>query len=254
MIRDLKELNGYRVQAVDGDIGKVNDLYFDDQFWTIRYMVVDTGGWLSERKVLISPTAMDKPNWEKKTLSVSVTKEQVESSPSIDTDKPISRRHEQALHEHYKWPFYWNMDPYAAQAGSIAYAHYMARQEEKIKEEAKEQEKDEGDSNLRSTREVIGYRIHAEDGEIGYVDDFIVDDENWIMRYMVVNTRNWLPGKKVLVSPAWTEKISWAEREVYVDLLREVIKDSPEFDPSAPVNRDHEDMLYDYYGRPNDLK
>jgi uncharacterized protein YrrD len=252
MLRNVEELYGYNVQATDGDIGMVHEFYFDDKFWTIRYLVVDTGGWLSGRRVLISPAALDKPNWGKEMLSVSITKEQVENSPSIDTDKPVSRQHEKELHEYYKWPLYWGIDPYAAEAGSIAYARYLAEREEKMKEAAKEQkqEEEEGDSHLRSTREVKGYHIHAKDGEIGHVEDFILDDEGWIIRYIVVDTRNWLPGKKVLVSPEWVERVSWSESEVYVDLLREVIKKSPEFDPSAPINRDYEENLYDYYGRP----
>jgi len=232
-------------------MGKVYEFYFDDESWTIRYLVADTGGWLSGRRVLISLAALGRPDWEKEILPVSITKEQVENSPSIDMDMPVSRQHERALHEHYKWPIYCGMDLHTAEAGRIAYDLYLAEQEEKMREKSKEQgwEEEEGDFHLRSTREVIGYHIHANDGEIGHVDDFIVDDEDWTIRYMVVDTRNWLPGKEVLVSLEWIDKISWGRREVYVDLRREVIKNSPEFDPSISVNRDYEDRLHDYYSR-----
>lgn len=106
------------------------------------------------------------------------------------------------------------------------------------------------DPHLRSAREVIGYHIQAKNGDIGHVEDFIVDDEAWAIRYMVVDTQNWLPGKKVLVAPVWIESIHWAEAKVRVTLTRAKIKKSPEFDPAAPVNREYEDRLYDFYGRP----
>lgn len=109
---------------------------------------------------------------------------------------------------------------------------------------------EEADPHLRSTREVIGYHIQANDGGIGHVDDFIAGGEDWVIRYMIVDTRNWLPGRKVLVAPTWVKRVDWAKRDVYVDLSRETIENSPEFDPSAPVNREYELRLYDYYGRP----
>ncbi len=106
------------------------------------------------------------------------------------------------------------------------------------------------DSHLRSTREVTGYHIHATDGEIGHVEDFIVDDETWAVRYVVVGTRNWLPGKKVILSPRWIKRVEWADSSLYFDLTRESVKNSPEFDPSKADNRDYEAYLYDHYGRP----
>jgi stress response protein YsnF len=241
MLRIVKELYGYNIQATDGDIGEVHDFYFDDQFWTIRYLVVDTSKWLSGRKVLISPVALGEPDWRKRVFPVSLTKEQVKNSPDIDTDKPLSRQHEENLREYYSWPFYWDYEA-IANVGPM-----MSAQSEKKKIAA---EKGREDPHLRSTKEVIDYCIHAVDGEVGTVEDFVVEDENWIIRYMVVDTRKWLPGKKVIVFREWIERVSWADSEVYVDLSREEIKNSPEFDPRQPVNREYEERLYDFYGRP----
>jgi hypothetical protein len=112
-------------------------------------------------------------------------------------------------------------------------------------------EEQDRDPHLRSTKEVIGYHIQAVDGEIGHVEDLIVDDEEWFLRYLVVDTRNWLPGKAVLVAPGWAKRVDWVKRKVHVDLPQEAIRDSPEFDPSRPVNREYEVRLYDYYGRPH---
>jgi hypothetical protein len=103
---------------------------------------------------------------------------------------------------------------------------------------------------LRSIQELQGYKISVLDGNIGHVEEFIADDSNWFIRYMVVDTKNWLPGRKVLIAPDWIEQVSWNDSKFYVDLPRELIKDSPEYDPAAPVNRQYEARLYDYYGRP----
>jgi hypothetical protein len=241
MLRIVRELYGYSIQAIDGDIGEVHDLYFDDQSWTIRYLIVDTSRWLSGQKVLISAAALGEPNWKKRTFPVSLTKEQVKNSPDVDIDKPLSRQHEENLHKYYKWPFYWDYE-------AIANVGPMMRTQVDKKNIAREREGE--DLHLRSTKEVIDYHINATDGEIGHAQDFVVEDDSWIIRYMVVDTRNWLPGKRVLVSPAWIERISWADSEVYVDLSQEEIKNSPKFDPRQPVNREYEERLYDLHGRP----
>jgi hypothetical protein len=237
MFRSLKEIIGYAVHAADGDIGQVHDFYFDDQTWTVRYLVVDTGGWLSSRKVFVAPVALESPKWESKMLPVRLTREQVEKSPTIDLDKPVSRQMEEELHAYYGWEPYWR-DARARAAVQV------------IEKSMEDNEGSSGDLSLRSANEVIGYDIQASDGKIGHAADLIVDDAAWIIRYIVVDTRDWLPGKQVLVSPAWAGAVTWPEKNIYVGLSTEMVKDSPEFDPSAPVNREYELRLYDYYGRP----
>jgi hypothetical protein len=244
MLRSEKELRGYTIRAIDGGIGKVHELYFDDLAWIVRYLVVDTGNWLPGRKVLLWPGVLDQPDWETRTLPVKLSKEQVECSPGIGTDEPVSRQMETDLHTYYGWAPYWQRGVPGFGLGSAAAAQMIARLAEEEEEEL------ESDPHLRSSREVIGYRIRARDGEIGHVEDFIVDDEAWNVRYLVIDTRNWLPGRKVMLVPTWTEQVSWVERKVYVDLGRETVKNSPKFDPSVPVNREYEIRLYDYYGRP----
>ena len=247
MRRSLNDLVGYTIRANDGDIGKVHEFYFDDQSWTIRYVVVDTGGWLSGRKVLISPVAFDRPDWETCTFPVNLTKEQVRNSPSIDTDKPVSRQHEAELHGYYGWPVYW--------AGGALFGGVQASPllvMETVREDEASPEEPDSDTHLRSTSQVTGNHIEATDGEIGHVEDFVVDDETWAIRYLLVDTRNWLAGRKVLVSLRWIKRVSWAESKVFVDLTRDAIKNSPEFDPDKPVTLDYEGKLHDYYGRPLD--
>ncbi len=245
MLRSLKEIRGYRLLARDGDIGSVHDFFFDDEIWAVRYIIVDTGTWLPGRKVLLVPSAVEQPEWETHTLPVRLDKEQVKSSPDIDADKPVSRQSEIELHKHYNWIPYWGVPPHGV-APPIS-----PKEEEKEEEEEKRVlEGERVDPHLRSVKEVTGYHIQATDGEIGHVEVFIADDSDWFIRYMVVDTKNWLPGRKVLVPPDWIEHVSWTESMVHVDLPRELIKNSPEYDPAAPVNRQYEERLYDYYGRP----
>jgi len=247
MLRSIKELFGYRIRARDEEIGKVHDFYFDDETWSIRYMVVDTGKWLPGRKVLLIPAVLGQPEWKAHVFPVELDKEQIIRSPDIDLDRPVSRQHELALHEHYKWVPYW-VPPGPAGAGMVP-PPSLKKEERKDREE-REEIKEEWDSHLRSAREVMGYHIQALDGEIGHAEDFILEDILDVIRYMIVDTRNWLPGKKVLISPRWIERVSWGDAKVYVDLTKDLIKDSPEFDPSFPINRRYEKRLYDYYGRP----
>jgi len=243
-----KRLKDLVIRATDGELGSVVELYFDDETWGIRYLVVDTGGWLSGRRVLISPFSIIRTDWDAKRLDVALTKKQVENSPNIDTHKPVSRQHEAAYVGYYGYPYYWGGPylwgpaPYPAVLATPPPASTEAMAD-RIRKESK-------DSHLRSTEAVTGYDIEAADGEIGHVNGFVADDEAWAIRYIEVATRNWLPGKKVLISPSWIERVSWPASKVYVGLSREAIKDAPEYIESRPITREYESRLYDHYGRP----
>lgn len=251
MLFSLYGARGATIRATDGDIGSLDDVYFDDSTWQIRYVVVDTGGWLSGRKVLLAPSALGKIDVGRRSLAVNMSRGRVENSPGIDTDKPVSRQYETRLHEYYGWTPYWGwgapplVPPIAAATPFPA----ARRTSDAVAAEIAAREREEADPYLRSARAVTGHHIEARDGEIGHVEDFLADDDGWPIRYMIVDTRNWLPGKKVLVSPRWIESISWSEEKVRVDLTRDQVKGSPEFDPTRVVERDYERNLYDYYGR-----
>ncbi len=236
MLRSVKNLKGYKISAQDGSIGKVVDLYFDDQAWIARYLIADTGRWLPGRKVLIPRAVLGRPDWDKNQFHVGLTKDRIEDGPSIKEDEPVSRQHEVELFQHL------HVNPYWARVPGGVFV---------VKEALKTHDGSNGDPNLRSSQEVIGYHIEAADGEIGHVEDVIVDDDTWTIRYLVIDTKNLLPGKKVLVAPTWIKGISWSDSKVSVDLTSSQIKDSPEYEPGAPVNREFEQRLYDYYGRPH---
>jgi hypothetical protein len=241
-------LKDFAIHATDGELGTVNQLYFDDETWAIRYLMVDTGGWLSGRRVLISPFSIIRTDWDAKRLDVALTKEQVENSPNIDTHRPVSRQHEAGYLEYYGFPYYWG-GPFLW--GTAYYPSGMAVSPTPSAETMAERVgRESTNSHLRSTEAVTGYYIHAEDGEIGHVSGFVVDEETWAIRYLEVATRNWWPGKTVLVSPAWIERVSWADSAVYTGLSREAIRSGPEYIESRPITREYENRLYFHYGRP----
>jgi hypothetical protein len=242
MLYKATSLKGYQLNSRDGDIGKTKEFYFDDRFWTIRYLVADSGNWLPGRQVLISPYALGAVNSEAKDIGVDLTKKQIEDSPSLDSDKPVSRQFEQAYYGHYGYPIYW--------AGLCAWGYYPypGPAPEQWREPSKEMKA--WDPDLRSTNDVSGHHIQGIDGEIGHVADFFIDVQTWAIRYLIVDTHNWWPGKKVLVSPQWIDRISWGERKVFVNLLRETIKQSPEFKEESLLSRAYETGLYQHYNRP----
>jgi hypothetical protein len=246
MLRKVNELKGFTIGATDDDIGKVIEFYFDDQKWTVRYLVADTGSWLAGRKVLVSPVALRKVDWKEKSIHIALTKEQVEESPNIDTDKPVSRQQETAYSDYYNYPYYWT-GPYLW--GPASFPRRVIAPRTTGEPRLPRQGAGSDDVHLRSTKEVTGYYIEAKDGDIGNVEDFMMDDENWAIRYIVVDTANWWPGKKVLVSPEWIKDVGWSKSRVSVDLSREGIRNSPELDQAAPISRDYEKRLYEHYER-----
>jgi hypothetical protein len=248
MLAKTTLIKGFAIHATDGELGTVDDLYFDDDTWAIRYLTVETGGWLGGRQVLISPISVADTDWQASRLNVALTKKQVENGPDINTHQPVSRQHEAAYLGYYGYPNYWE-GPYLW--GPALYPAGLAvpptcstvAMAERIRRESP-------DSHLRCTAAVSGYNIDAVDGEIGHVKGFVMDDRAWAIRYIEVATRNWLPGKKVLVSPSWIERVSWAASKVYVGLTREAIQGAPEYLEAAPITRKYEDLLYLHYGRP----
>lgn len=206
MLRNVKELRGFAIHATDGMIGEVDDLYFDDEDWAIRYLVVDTGHWLSGRKVLISPLAIGHVDWMAQQLAVSLTKTQVERSPDIDTRKPVSRQHEAVYFGYYGYPNYWGGSGVWGMGGYPGSLTIERRFEDERKARRAAAAKAGDDCHLRSGKAVTGYHVHATDGDIGHVADLLVDDHTWAIRYMIVDTSNWWGGHHVLVAPPWEER------------------------------------------------
>ena len=261
MLRNVNDLYGFSVGASDGVIGEVRDCYFDDQAWAIRFFLVETGPWLGGRKVLISPIAIHGLDGAARTLSASMTRDQVKRSPDVDTRKPVSRQHEVEQFGYYGYPFYWGEEnlwgggprPGTSLAGygSVELPTEPRATKDFVDAQAKLHRDRGDDPHLRSARAIERYHIHATNGDIGHVDSLLVDDESWVVRYLVVNTSDWWLGHQVLVAPPWISDISWLDATVSVDLTREGVKDAPTYDAKALPNPAQERRLFDHYGRPD---
>jgi len=240
----VRTLEGYKLDTLDGEIGKVKDFYFDDQYWAIRYLVVDTGNWLVFNQVLISPYALIGVDPDEKAISVSLSKKQIEGSPSLNSDKPVSRQFEDAYYGYYGWPTYWG--------GQYMWGDTptFTRMPTTTNWRASNEGGKAWDPHLRSSNHVNGY-IQATDGDIGHVADFIVDDDSWAIRYLVIDTNNWWPGKKVLISPKWIDSVSWSDSKIFVNMARESIKQAPEYSDELLVTREYETNLHRHYKRPD---
>jgi uncharacterized protein YrrD len=232
MKRNIYSLLGFSLSAIDGEVGKVEEFYFDDQNWRIRYLIAKTGNWLSGRKVLISPLAVVRSNWKDGSFPVNLTKEQILHSPDIDTDKPVSLQHELSLSEYYLWQPYMDNGFYAPVCCEASNAEVFKKQAV-INKVSENNDPTDDNLHLRSTRRIKGYRIHATDGEIGHVSDFIVDDESWKLVYLVVAAKSWFGNKKVLISVQDIREIRWAESEVYINISVNAVKQSKTLDRSA---------------------
>ncbi len=252
MLHSVNQMTEFSIAATDGDLGTIDSVYFDDANWTIRYLVIDTGRWLSGRQVLISPISVRKIDWRNKTLHLALTRQQIENSPDVDTDKPVSRQHEADLNDHYGYPYYWT-GPFVW--GATAFPEAMAAQGMQNADARRDMERHhepQPDENphLRSCKEVTGYRIRATDDAIGHVEDFLFNEENWSIELIVIDPRNWWPGKHVMVSPQRIDRIDWAEQQVVVNLTRDEVEHSPEYDAVDDPALDKRQGLYRHFSGP----
>jgi uncharacterized protein YrrD len=236
-LRNLKDLIGFSLEARDGEIGELKEVYFDDQVWFVRYLVVHTGGRFFGREVLVTPQVVESIDDDARRIVLNLVREQVENSPPVGSERPVSRHYEAQYHFYYGLDPYWVMAPFGPPPAPTPMPLPGAA--------ALEPEH----PHLRSSEEVCGYHIAARDGEIGKVEDFIIDDSDWSIAYVSIDTRRWLPGRPVLISPAWVEAVDWPGKSITVDVVREAIKSAPEYDPSKLITADYEAELFAHYGK-----
>ncbi len=262
MLRSLKSLEGYSISATDGVVGQVRDFYFDDDAWVIRYLVVETDGWHSNRRVLISPLSLGRPDWSKQCFPAALTQAQVRSSPDIDTEKPVSRQQEMGYLGYYGYGNYWGG---SGLWGGAIYPDMLLAGLDRLPDGDAEGGHSPGsrrvigtprygsqhrhqDPHLRSGNAVMRYYVHASDGDIGHVEGILIDERSWAIHYAIVNTSNWWMGHQVLIAPEWIDDIDWAESKLVVDLTRRSVKDAPRYDPELPFTLEREKLLHGYYG------
>jgi hypothetical protein len=220
MLRSIRQLYGKALGTAEGDIGRVKDFYFNDQHWVVRYVIADTGSWLSGRLVLISPDAFGNFHQDGDCLLVNLSRKQIENGPAIDSDKPVSRQYEEDYYRYYGWPVYWDGSGMGG-----APSNYLMPSEEEIGGN----NHDRDDPHLQSTQALNGYHVQTGEGAIGHVTDFMMDDKTWEIRHLVVETGHWFSGKEIAISPKQIDRISYEESKVFVNVTKEAILETPEF-------------------------
>lgn len=245
MKRSIKELKGYSLQAIDGDKGKVKNFLFDDETWIIRYLEADLGSFFSEKRVLIPRQYLGEPNWEEKHFPIQLTVKRIENSPDIDFDLPVSRKYEKELVEHYELKPYWpaNIAAYSGRQSMYNPDNPFKTPKHIVGEEQIE-------THLRSFKEIRGYYINATDERFGHIEDLIIDDTDWQIVYVIIDTKNIVPwSKQVMLPVELIDEISFLNKEAVVHLPKETIKKAPEYNPALAINAEYEKVLYDFYGR-----
>jgi uncharacterized protein YrrD len=241
----MELLKSYRIHATDGDLGTVHDLLFEDDSWVTRYIVVDTGGWLAGQQVLISPMAVQSIADKGRGVWLDLTRQQIETSPPLLSDEPVSRQFEEAYLKHYGYPQYWSGGIYPNVWGSYVSPSELARSSVTAIGRREARAELTGDIHLRSVREVKGYDVHATDDGVGHVEDFLVDDETWKIRFLLIDTSKWWFGKHVVLPPDWISDVNWVDRQVAVAVSRDEIKRAPELDLET-LNRESHESLDDH--------
>lgn len=226
MLQSIKQLIGNKLGATDGDIGHVKDFYFNDHNWVVRYVVADTGNWLMERQVLLSPHAFGYAYPAGKAMLVKLTRKQIEDSPSVETHKPVSRQFEEDYHRHYGWPYYWEGDGLWGMSG-FPILELPATFPTGQPPAATGPKAERADAHLRSTQAVNGYHIQATDGIIGHICDYLIDDKSWAIKQLVIRTGNRFTGKEVQVAISHVTQISYELSKVYVNLNTDAVQKSP---------------------------
>ena len=223
MRQNLQALRGYKLSATDGDVGHVQDFYFDDETWAVRFVLGEPGVWLGKRQLLLAPHAFGRLDRENKILALNLTRKQIENSPPVESHQPVSRQHEIASDRYYGWPGSWDGGALRALG---CYPIVLPRS--KVEREKIRQDHDRDDIHLRSTNTIKGYEIHATDGLLGSVCGFMVDDTSWIIGEVVVESGHWYSGKEILIPTGEVERISYADAQVYVKVTRAAIQHTAE--------------------------
>jgi hypothetical protein len=243
MLQSVKQLFEDKLGASDGEIGHVKDFYFDDGDWAVRYVVADTGSWMPERLVLISPHAINSLYQGGRVLIVNLTRKQIEDSPPIEAHKPVSRQYEEEYHRYYGWPFYW-------QGGSLwgtgGFPILEQRSEPFSGEQATEVgvKRESADAHLRSAQALIGYGIQTRNEAVGHVSDFLIDDKSWAIQHLVIDIGHWFSSKSVLIAPSQIDRISSDESKLLVNVTKEAVLHAPAYDPASFGAAEHDPRIF----------
>jgi len=245
MLKPISSFLGSSVYAKNTLIGKVEDFYFDDQSWAIRYMIVNTGGWLAGKQVLVSPLGIQSGDSDHRRIELNMSPEQVQHSPSINSEMPVSKQQEAEYYDYFHWPYYWHGAGIWGIAPSIEDAL-----DRPFPIELRSKEIEQPHNHLRDLKEILKYHIRATDRQFGHVNDFMFDDRDWVIRYFVIKSSSWFSTNRTLISTKWIEGIRWEDRVFQVGLHSKKMKGAPQFRPDLPIDRSYENKLHEYYNQP----
>lgn len=254
MLRSVKSLKNYSLAAKDGHIGHLLTLYFDDQNWSVKYLVVDTGNWLPGKKILLTSNVVGEPDWADKSIFVSLTKNQILTSPTLDTNIPVSEQHKK--HENiFQGAMHFFIHNETQKQKSFAEELRIETDVPEMGAEILDIKHDEVhgksfDPHLRSCQRIKGYHIQTLDKELGHIEDFIIDDETWEIKQIVVATKNWVPGRMVMCPPDLVTQIDCEVSKICLNITAADLYHLPEFDVHLPANKVMETRFYDYAGKP----
>lgn len=251
MLWNASAINDYTIEATDGAIGTISDFLFDDAGWSVPWVVVDTGNWLAGRKVILPTSAFGHPDPDKQAFAVNLTRQQVDASPVIGSEHGLSRQAETSIYDHYGLSPYWSGSYLGGYRGPFGSTPFPVAGTEEQNREIADAEHDRYNPSLRSFKLVTGYHVESRDGDIGHVEDFLVEDADWSIHFLVIDTRNWWPGKRVLISPRSVLEIDWQTRMMTLDVDRQKVKDGPAYDPSTVLDKTFEQHLHRHYGLPS---
>ncbi|NGP46129.1 PRC-barrel domain containing protein [Bacillaceae bacterium SIJ1] len=274
MLYKGKELESYKLGATDGDIGKIEDFYFDESQFVVRYIVADTRTWFFGGEVLLSPEAFQKVDPSDRIVHVNLTKDQIKDSPKPNQEQPINRQFEKDLSDFHGWRYYWlsaggagagyntpgtgapgpvvPVAPVPEEAGSHSQRNLdetVDETHEGYEEKELEEHLQHENSQLQSMDDLKGYEVHVKEGYVGKIDDMILEDGTWKIRYLVVDVGIGIDTKLVLISPDWVKEISWIDQTITAPLEHDLVEHAPVFEEDQPLTREYEEKLYDYYNQ-----
>lgn len=247
MILSIKDLFDYKLMTADGEAGEIKDALYDERDWVLRYVVVETGGWLSGRELLIPPSVLGAPDSARREFPVSMTRDQLSNSPPREAGEDITRRHEEDLYRYYGWEPYWVPE---GAMGPLPGTVMVESPEEAAETQTAVLEERHAEPRLRSIKDTLGFKVHGVDEDLGKVDNFLMDDETWDVRYVVLNTGGLFKSRRVPISVRWINNLDWENHALHLDLGKKDVHDSPDWDESLPLPRQYEVDLHSHYGRP----
>ncbi len=211
-MQGLKHLFGYHVRATDEEIGKVEDFFVDDRSWTVRYMLMRTGGIFSGASAVIPAACLGQPNTASRSMPVKFSKAELEGLAEADV-KPVG-------------------DEMRALCKAL-YGKSDDRRDRGFIRVGCTTNQDAAASSLRSVRELASYQIETRDGPCGLCTDLLADLHEWKVPYLVVNTKEFRPHGHVLAPTTWVQEISWRDMEIEVATSREKLQHAQRFDAAS---------------------